>query len=256
MCTVTIVRPSGGTGRDGLRLRVVTNRDENRSRSHALPPREVRAGGRRAVMPIDPASGGTWIGMNDAGLVVCLLNRTLATERPGPAHPRSRGEIIAGLLAARDVEGALAAAGAIDVRRFPLFRLVLAQAERTVVLASGGEELETQLDTRETGPVMVTSSGLGDHLVEGVRRELFVDAFAGSGEVCGLQDRFHAHHWQDRRHLSVLMSRGEARTVSRTVVEVREGEATMQYAAIDEAQRESTGVVRIVLPLALSRALR
>ena len=75
MCTVTAL-PAAllASASDSLLLRVVCNRDEHLTRAPALPPTVWAAGARRALMPIDPSSGGTWIAANDAGLVFAVLN--------------------------------------------------------------------------------------------------------------------------------------------------------------------------------------
>src|SRR5206468_9651830 len=91
MCTVTVIRlphdparagggrsAPGWGGRPRGGIRVASNRDELRSRAPGLAP-EVRGfGSRRAMMPIDPVSGGTWIAVNDAGLAMTLLNANFA----------------------------------------------------------------------------------------------------------------------------------------------------------------------------------
>ena len=62
MCTVTAVpraRLAADLSPDRLLLRVACNRDELLTRQPALPPTLWVAGPRRAVMPIDPESGGT-----------------------------------------------------------------------------------------------------------------------------------------------------------------------------------------------------
>jgi hypothetical protein len=58
-------------------------------------PRRVVRGGRSIVSPLDVASGGTWVGFNDAGLAVAITNQeTEWTEKPG----RSRGLLAMDLL--------------------------------------------------------------------------------------------------------------------------------------------------------------
>lgn len=61
------------------------NRDEQRSRSVAEPPRQHNLPeGLSVLSPVDPDGGGTWIGVNECGLIVCLLNAyDLGTPPPG-----------------------------------------------------------------------------------------------------------------------------------------------------------------------------
>jgi hypothetical protein len=81
-------------------------------------------------------------------------------------------------------------------------------------------------------PLLFTSSGLGDHLVEAVRRELFDQMFAGAPETWErAQHAFHRHRWPQREHLSVNMSRATARTVSHAVIDLAASEAVFLYHA-------------------------
>src|SRR3712207_9571694 len=63
-------------------FRVAFSRDELRVRLAGLPPGVGVFGARRAVHPTDAAAGGTWIAVNDAGLVLFLLNVNLPSPRP------------------------------------------------------------------------------------------------------------------------------------------------------------------------------
>ena len=85
MCTVSIVP-------DGDRFTLMSNRDERRDRAVALQPTVERFGARAAIMPIDPVGGGSWLGVNDAGLVAALLNRH-AAQQPDARSVCSRGLI-------------------------------------------------------------------------------------------------------------------------------------------------------------------
>ncbi len=204
-------------------------------------------------MPIDPESGGTWIGMNSAGLVVCLLNATLppgAAERDLPACVLSRGEIVPSLLNADDLESAVLAAMALNPTSYPPFRLLIAEVGRCVVLASDTSRLGVQLHAWGRRPLMLTSSGLGDHVVEMPRRDAFHEFFDESGDWFLAQDRFHEHTWPGQTHLGVLMSRSDARTVSRTVIEMSDHAATLTYSHLDESTLRPKLSSRVALTLA------
>jgi hypothetical protein len=103
VCTVVLlVRP----GHDWPLL-LAANRDEMADRPWDPPARhwpdrpEVVAGR-------DRLAGGSWLGLNDHGVVACVLNRR-HTLGPDPAK-RSRGELV---LEALDHADAVAAAGAL-----------------------------------------------------------------------------------------------------------------------------------------------
>jgi hypothetical protein len=224
MCTVSVLAQPG-------LLRLVSNRDELRSRPAALPPVVTTVDERSVVAPIDTASGGTWIACNDRGLAITLLNVNLTGAAPG-VPPRSRGEIVPGLITHHSLDDVARAAAALDTRLYAPFRLVAVQAGASEVL----ELVPSTRTVRRTpldAPRMFTSSGLGDARVEGPRRALFEDTVVGGrgGDIRARQDGFHAHRWGDRPELSVWMSRNDAWTVSRTVVEIGEREILMRYAA-------------------------
>ncbi|MEL7087152.1 MAG: hypothetical protein AAGL98_01720, partial [Planctomycetota bacterium] len=100
-------------------------------------------------------------------------------------------------------------------------------------------------------PAMLTSSGLGDHLVETPRRELF---HAGPFRTPADQDAFHGHRGADRPELSVFMHRDDARTVSRTAVEVAADAVVMAYTPIDFAGVEGEPSVATLPRLAEASA--
>ncbi len=224
MCTVTIVPlidPHGG--RAGFRLAI--NRDESRMRPPALPPVVRRVGTHQAIFPLDPAGGGTWVAVNDAGLAFTLLNRNPADMR-GVTFPgrHSRGTIIPGLLDAADFTAVQPRIERLKPDDFAPFRLLVCDDNNCVEAVSdtGGLRLQTHALDR---PLMFTSSGMGDALVEPPRRAMFNDWFADDPVSWPTrQDAFHRHQWPDRPELSVCMSRDDARSVSLTVIEVvREG---------------------------------
>lgn len=233
MCTVTIV-PDDGTG-GGKSFRIVMNRDELRTRRIARPPRLRRCGSHQAIMPIDADSGGTWIAVNDAGLAAMLLNVN-AARRLQPAcrgEKQSRGLIVPAIMDMASVNDAMSFAAAIDPMLYSPFRLVVTDGREVCDWRSDGRTI--QCCERETlrGPVMCTSSGLGDALVQGPRSALFEKMFevdaAGWREA---QRTFHAHRWADQPELSVCMRRPDASTVSMTQVDVGDERIVMRYVPV------------------------
>lgn len=223
MCTVTVVAAVDVSSPDrGPLVRLVCNRDEQRSRPPSRDLSQVRVGRRGAVMPIDPASGGTWIGANDAGMVACLLNATPPEWSGGQVGfgRETRGVIVPELLSAASIEEAADVAGRIDAARFAPFRLILLDIRRFFLAWSDGRSTAHAMPAQLKAPLMLTSSGLGDHVVESPRREVFERVFSGKFDPLAAQADFHEHRRDAESHLSVLMSRPDARTVSRTRVDV------------------------------------
>ena len=104
MCTLTIY--------SGKKRCVVTmNRDELRTRQESGLLHSHTGANARLHYPVDLDSGGTWFGVNNRGVVLCLLNRYQAPRNP---QAISRGDIIP-----RALEQGDATAVADWLRRLP-----------------------------------------------------------------------------------------------------------------------------------------
>ncbi len=133
---------------------VAANRDEVLSRAWSPPGRhwpdrpEVMAG-------LDHEHGGSWMGLNDWGVMAAVLNG-VGTLGPEPGR-RSRGELV---LEALDHADAIAAAGAmadLDPGAYRPFHLVLADSRDALCLSNrDGRILQTVLPQ---GLSMVTAHG-------------------------------------------------------------------------------------------------
>ncbi|MBX2850315.1 MAG: NRDE family protein [Phycisphaeraceae bacterium] len=227
MCTVTIV-PKPDAPRA---FRMACSRDELHGRASALPPNPALPfvyGDHLVSMPIDPVSGGTWVAANDAGLAITLLNYNPA--EPPTDRDLSRGGVIPQLLHASAVDEVFVLAKSIQANRMMPFRLVACDGRSLMLWRSTEPIEEAEVGSWSREPLMWTSSGLGDHVVEGPRRELFEGWFGDEPDAyLDRQDAFHRHRWPDREHLSVSMHRGDARTVSYTRVDVDPDKVTMTY---------------------------
>jgi hypothetical protein len=242
MCTVTLV-----SARETIRL--ACNRDELRSRPAALPPRIRQFGPRKAVLPVDPTSGGTWIAVNDAGLALTLLNVNSRNGSPTVAARLSRGEVIPVLLHAETPRSAAFAALDLDPVQYAPFRLVLVNRREGVEVHSDGIRIRQVWLIGLSRPKLFTSSGLGDQAVEGPRRQLFGEFFDRPGDPFAQQDVFHRYRWADRPHLSVCMDRQEARTVSHTLVSLGPDRVTLSYHP--DAPDRPAEAVTLTLPIAV-----
>jgi len=218
MCTVSIVvHPTG--------VRLVCNRDEKRTRARALKPRpQDVGGGRRALFPIDPDGGGTWVGVNSGGLVAAVLNRTGQVESSSARRScrlKSRGAIVPDILTAATIDEAIDRVSTLSSVPFAPFRLLILRHRALWTVTGGGEDSLPIERTPLLSSLVAASSSLGDRLVEAPRRALFgelAEKYAGS--TLEAQSAFHAHRWPARPEISVVMSRRDARTVSRTQIDV------------------------------------
>lgn len=229
MCTVTILPLKPGI------TRLVCNRDEQRSRALALPPRHYSNQGIDYLAPLDPESDGTWIAVNQAGLLFALLNRSAGDCDERKIVRRSRGKILPSLQGATSIETAVDTMRRLKIYDFAPFRLVINDGHQIAELLNATNRLIV-LQYPLIKPVMFTSSGLGDHLVDPLRRELFQSILGARIATEAQQNAFHRHCWADHPELSVLMNRPDAATVSITEVVMTPRLATMTYQTCMQSQ--------------------
>jgi hypothetical protein len=161
-----------------------------------------------------------------------LLNsypRGTAVAPPPEEGFLSRGRIIPGLLHCETLDDAVSGARLLSAEAFPPFRLLLINRTAYQEVRSDGRQVECGDRRPLREPVLFTSSGLGDDVVEPPRRALFEGCFTPAADWVGRQEAFHRHSWPGRREVSVCMSRPEARTVSITVVDLGVREIALTY---------------------------
>lgn len=121
MCTVVTLRRPG----HAWPLILAANRDEMRGRP-SRPPARHWPDRADVVAGLDELAGGSWMGLNDAGLVACVLNRhgTL-----GPVEgARSRGELVLEALDHAEAGAAAEALADLDARAYRSFNLLVADS--------------------------------------------------------------------------------------------------------------------------------
>ena len=131
MCTLVLLRRPGAA----WPLVLAANRDELASRP-ARPPARHWPDRAEVVAGLDVQAGGSWLGINDYGVVAGVLNRT-GTLGPA-AGKRSRGELV---LEALDHATAAAAAQALsdlDPDAYRPFNLVIADHREAFWLRHAG----------------------------------------------------------------------------------------------------------------------
>jgi uncharacterized protein with NRDE domain len=156
-----------------LPLVIAANRDEALDRAavgpQLWPAGEVAA--RAVFAPRDLQAGGTWLGLNDAGLFVGITNRR------APTHPsrRSRGELVFAALGAAGHADARARMLALDARVYNPFHLLLADRQGAVIVWGDGERMHES--TLAPGVHWITERSFGAG--ESRRHELLVELAAG-----------------------------------------------------------------------------
>lgn len=253
MCTVTIHRNEDG-------ILATMNRDEALTRAPELRPQIVYAGpGVRMIAPSDGERGGTWMGVNNHGVVACLLNAYQPGESLLPdtsGRFRTRGEIVAGLLSAGD--GAAVQRwlrSSLDPHAYPSFTLMVATLLETVCyewLGDAPPKVETLMDEW----ILRSSSGWDSEDVRRWRERRFAE-WRGDGEAkFGTLPSFHLLRDPGHEERSPLMRRAWSATRSITQARVlpASGRVELKYwSEPTPASREPSSHASI--PIARSRAL-
>jgi uncharacterized protein with NRDE domain len=132
----------------GTPLLVASNRDEMLERE-AQAPSLRECGDRRVFAPRDLRAGGTWMGINDAGVFVAITNRFSAdatTPSPGSSHANkaSRGFLVDEALSQSDAAGASLRIAAIDPQAYNGFHLLCADVRGAWVTWSDTRSLRRE----------------------------------------------------------------------------------------------------------------
>jgi uncharacterized protein with NRDE domain len=141
--------------RDDAPVIVGANREEAYDRGGTVPQRV--AGPLRFVAGLDPIAGGTWLGVNERGLLIAVTNRP---RRRPPERPRSRGLLARDLLG-RAGAGAAADAAAAELAtgRYAGCNLLCVDADAAFVLHAG-DELERR--PLQAGVHVLTAHDIND----------------------------------------------------------------------------------------------
>ncbi len=193
MCTLVILRRPG----HAWPVILAANRDEMAARPWLAPARhwpdrpEVVAG-------LDQEAGGTWLGLNDHGLVAGVLNRVGSL---GPQDgKRSRGELVLEALDHAEAAEAARALAHLEPAAYRSFNLLIADCDEAFWLRNLAEEGAGRIEVFEVPPgvSMLTARDLNDESSPRIRSHLplFQQAPAPDPEA----DDWHA--WQ-----SLLASR-------------------------------------------------
>lgn len=162
MCTLVLLhRPD-----HSWPLLLAANRDELATRPARPPGRhwpdrpEVRAG-------LDLLAGGSWLGLNDWGVVAAVLNR-IGTLGPEDGK-RSRGELVLEALDHAEARAAAAALADLDPRAYRPFNLVVADASDVFYLCHAGDGT-IRVTRLPEGLTMLTARGPNDPACARIRR--------------------------------------------------------------------------------------
>ena len=154
MCTLVILHRPG----HAWPISIAANRDEMAGRRAAAPARHW-PDRPDAVAGLDREGGGSWLGLNDDGLVAAVMNRT-GTLGP-EAGKRSRGELVLEALDHAEADAAAGALADLDPAAYRPFNLVVADPRRAYWLRHGGDG-EIRVHPIPAGLHMLSATELDD----------------------------------------------------------------------------------------------
>jgi hypothetical protein len=202
------------------------NRDEQPTRAPGLPP-TIHDGVVRWIAPIDGQSHGTWIGANDQGVTLAILNRWHESPMRADGEWISRGLLVTSLLGETTKDRVERRVRDEPLGLYQPFTLAAFEVGRGArLLAWNGKELSLS-QVVETGLVL-TSSGFDQERATGDRGDLFrrwqeFDPTHPTHRTEPTPESFeaiHASHIPEKGPLSICMHRPEAGTVSFTRIDV------------------------------------
>lgn len=211
MCTVSWLHTGGG-------YELLFNRDERHARQPALAPQIKERRGVRFIAPADGDFGGSWVGVNQFGLSLGLLN-CYGDWTPDPAREyTSRGLLLTDLLDCRSRDEVYSRVRRLALPRFQPFTLLALAPEQPALLARWtGHECLIDGDAESHMPL--SSSSFDPPGVVELRQRLFEQMAAGQVDSDILY-AFHRSHEPARGAYSVCMHRDDAATVSFSWVKV------------------------------------
>ena len=219
MCSVSFVPRE-----DGFILAM--NRDELVSRVPALPPCVHHRGELAVLCPSEP-KGGTWIGVNSAGMAFSLLNWHSQPDRSGE-NLISRGEVIRAVLSGGNSGAVASIVQELPLGRMNPFRLIAVSLPERLLTewCSGAEALTSKVHPWSRHHWF--SSGFDEVRAIEVRQEVCAQ-FHGDLEDLATLRKLHATHLPSAGPFSLCMHREDAATVSYTEISVRNQTASMYY---------------------------
>jgi hypothetical protein len=238
MCTVSWLRSAGG-------YELFCNRDERHTRKLARPPGVRAARGVQFIAPTDGDHGGAWLGVNQFGLTLNLLNRYDDLQPGGGRDYRSRGLLLNSLLDCQSLAEFAARIVRAQLARYRPFTLLALLPGEPAMLAHWDGRLRSIEHFAEAARPLV-SSAYRPLAVAAARRQLFWRMAAAAGRLTPeLCHDFHHSHAPERGPLSVCMHRADAATVSFSHIKVTE--RMIEFAYRGQAPCVEHDLSRVVL---------
>ncbi|MBI1762767.1 MAG: NRDE family protein [Acidobacteria bacterium] len=221
MCTVSWTHTATG-------YELFCNRDERRTRPPAWTPRVRERHGVRFSAPIDGESGGTWIGINQYGLTLALLNRYDVQAGPPRDEYLSRGWLLLELLDSLGPQHAQERLQARRLTAFQPFTLAAVAVQATARLFQW-DGCQLTVEDNAEAHLPLTSSSFATARVIAERRAQFAQSVSSAAERGVALAAYHQSHTPAPGAFSVCMHRDNAQTVSYSHIQVAAQQITFNY---------------------------
>ena len=230
MCTLSFVPTKDG-------YYAAMNRDEQLTRSQALPPSTFRFGDLLAVYPFEEG-GGTWIACNQYGVTLALLNWNLAVSNT-LTKQRSRGTLIPQLIREPTLDEVARALNQLNFHGLLPFRLVGVFQNPHQIFEWRWDGISLARLSFPWKPHHWFSSGASDEMAEQIRGEACQIAWLEheAGSLPWLRT-LHSLHGVAAGPFSLCAHRDDAGTVSYSEIVFYENSATFRY--VDDSPCRST----------------
>lgn len=209
MCTVTWLLQKNG-------YQIFFNRDELKTRRIAHPPAMGKLNGVNYIAPTDADAGGSWLGVNQFGLSLGLLNYYHGRmNHSDPAKEYiSRGLLLTSLVDSTTQSEVIQHLNRLDLHNYRPFILVIWEPGKTVAACTWDHSRET-VQIEKNAILPLTSSSFNAGQVIGDRRVLFQKLASDYHKMdTDFLFSFHQSHLPEAGPYSVCMHREDAHTVS------------------------------------------
>ena len=198
------------------------NRDEQKTRTIAEPPKIFLESSAQVIMPVDPDGGGTWISVNQFGLFLGLLNfyeaDVVNNSQQNSSHDYiSRGLLVRQLSASKNLSELEIDFSQQNFQRYRPFKLLVISSQEKKLFVWNGTELSS-----ESLAKFICSSSFQSKSVLQYRHQQFDQA---ENDLFKL----HSAHPDRRDAHSICMHRDDAQTVSLSMVKINKSEISFQY---------------------------
>lgn len=235
MCTVSWLKNEEGYA-------LLFNRDERHTRMAAHPPTYFEIDGTTVCAPRDGDFGGTWVGLNEYGISVGLLNRYEDDLTESPSNFATRGKIVLDLLGGRALDQIQSRFQTLKLAAFRPFTVFAIAPGQPVFKADwNGRSLTLNRHADHTSPL--TSSSHDTFKARSARRVVY-HALTRRGATLETLLRFHTSHLPEAGPYSTCMHRADAQTVSFTMIMVGPDGGALRYTPGPPCENHAGTVIR------------